>query len=179
MDVAALDAASAEPLYDAARERAMARRLRGARWRRLVLFFSAVVVAGAAAGGFTIANRDMLQAAVPPASEEPAVAETPVAPAAPSLASATSRPVTLPGADSDPNKVQARVAVPADPDQPGAGAPVQMQDSQSPAGQPRSIPLGGGSRLVATTTEPPPAAVLPPSALGFAPLPAPRPSSAP
>ncbi|MCV5839361.1 hypothetical protein OFN62_41120, partial [Escherichia coli] len=71
-----------------------------------------------------------------------------------SLASATSRPVQLPGsvgADSDPNKVQARVVVPSDPEPPVPTAPVQMQDSQASA--PRSIPLGGNS-FAATAPQP-------------------------
>ncbi len=173
--------ALAQPGYDPARERLASRRLKGARWRRLVLFFSAIVVAGAAAGGFTIANRDALLAALPPA-EVPSVAAAPApAPTAPSLASATSRSVQLPGLatpDSDPNKVQARVVIPADPEPQTAAAPIQMQDSQ-PAGAPRAIPLGGGGRLAVTAnSETTPA--LPSGALGFAaPVPAPRPSSAP
>ncbi|MBL8568346.1 MAG: hypothetical protein JNK84_04610 [Phreatobacter sp.] len=163
--------------YDPARARQAARRLKGARWRRLVLFFSAIVVAGAAAGGFTLANRDALMAAMPPpASPAPVAVATPDA-SAPSLASASSRSVQLPGAaspDSDPNKVQARVVMPADPEPPApAAVPVQMQDSQSPA-TPRSIPLGGGRFAAADETP-----ALPAGALGFAPVPAPRPSSAP
>lgn len=161
--------------YDPARARQAARRLKGARWRRLVLFFSAIVVAGAAAGGFTLANRDALLAAMPPPAPPAPVAATAPDATAPSLASASSRSVQLPGAgspDSDPNKVQARVVMPADPEPPAA-APVQMQDSQGTA-TPRSIPLGGG-RFAATDETP----ALPAGALGFAPVPAPRPSSAP
>jgi hypothetical protein len=164
--------------YDPVRERQAARRLKGARWRRLVLFFTAIVVAGTAAGGFTLANRDALLAAMPPPAPPAPVAAAAPDISAPSLASATSRSVQLPGAtspDSDPNKVQARVVMPADPEPPApAAVPVQMQDSQSPAA-PRSIPLGG--RLASTAADETPA--LPSGALGFAPVPAPRPSSAP
>lgn len=163
--------------YDAARERAVARKLRNARWRRLVLLFSAVAVAGAAAGGFTMANKEALLAA---ASHVPAEAREAAAPAVtqPSLASSTSRPVQLPGAETDPNKVQARVVMPADPEPAApASAPMQMQDSQPAA--PRTIPLGG-NRLAATADSASgEAADLPSSAMGFAPVPAPRPSRAP
>ncbi len=173
----------AEAAYDPVRERLAARRLKGARWRRLVLFFSAILVAGAAAGGFTLANRDALLAAIPAAEPSTPTAVAPEA-SAPSLASATSRSVQLPGLatpDSDPNKVQARVVIPADPEPlaatPAAPAtPIQMQDSQ-PAGAPRAIPLGGGRLAVTASSETTPA--LPPGALGFAPMPAPRPASAP
>jgi hypothetical protein len=175
----------AEAVYDPVRERLAARRLKGARWRRLVLFFSAILVAGAAAGGFTLANRDALLAAIPAAEPSTPTAVAPE-PSAPSLASATSRSVQLPGLatpDSDPNKVQARVVIPADPEPQSAAAPaspaapIQMQDSQS-AGAPRAIPLGGGRLAVTASSEPAPA--LHSGALGFAaPVPAPRPSSAP
>lgn len=161
--------------YDPVRERQAARRLRGARWRRLVLFFSAIVVAGAAAGGFTLANRDALLAAIPAEPPAPVAAAAPDA-STPSLASSATRSVQLPGVtspDSDPNKVQARVVIPADPEPPAA-VPVQMQDSQG-SGAPRSIPLGG--RLAATAADEAPA--LPAGALGFAPVPAPRPTNAP
>ncbi len=163
--------------YDPVRARQAARRLKGARWRRLVLFFSAIVVAGAAAGGFTLANRDALMAAMPP-PPAPVAAAAPDA-SAPSLASASSRSIELPGAaspGSDPNKVQARVVMPVDPEPPApAAVPVQMQDSQP--GAPRSIPLGGGRMASTAADETPPA--LPPGALGFAPVPAPRPATAP
>jgi hypothetical protein len=185
-DPAAAAEAPALPgdVYDPARERQVARRLRAARRRRLALFFSAIVIAGAAAGGFTLANREALLAAMPPpAQPAPAPVVAAAEPAAPSLASATSRSVQLPGlggVDSDPNKVQARVVIPADPEPPVAAAPattpIQMQDSQQTAG-PRAIPLGSGP-FAAASADPAPA--LPTGALGFAaPVPAPRPSSAP
>lgn len=164
--------------YDAARERSVARKLRNARWRRLVLLFSAVAVAGAAAGGFTMANKEALLAA---ASHVPAETREAAAPAVtqPSLASSASRPVQLPGAETDPNKVQARVVMPADPEPPApASAPMQMQDSQ-PTG-PRTIPLGGGGRVAAAADSASGEATeLPAGAMGFAPVPAPRPSRAP
>ncbi len=185
MQPAAVAESLVEPAYDPARARRAARRLKGARWRRLVLFFSAIAIAGATAGGFTLANRDALLAAIPAA--EPAAppvvrtAATPE-PSAPSLASATSRAVQLPGLvtpDSDPNKAQARVVMPADPEPTAAtpATPIQMQDNQ-PAGAPRAIPLGGGGRLAVTASSDA-APALPSGALGFAPMPAPRPSSAP
>lgn len=167
-----------EVVYDAARERAVSRKLRNARWRRLVLLFSAVAVAGAAAGGFTMANKEALLAS---ARHVPAETRGPTPASEPSLASATSRPVQLPtpsavapNAEVDPNKVQARVVMPADPEPaPSAPAPMQMQDSQGAA--PRTIPLGG-NRLVTTADS---ASDVPAAALGFAPVPAPRPSRAP
>jgi hypothetical protein len=183
MQLAAEAEMLAEPAYDPARARLAARRLKGARWRRLVLFFSAIVIAGAAAGGFTLANRDALLAAIPaPEPSAPPAVSAAAAPesAGPSLASANSRSVQLPGLvtpDSDPNKAQARVVMPADPEPPAAApaTPIQMQDSQ-PSGAPRAIPLGGRLAVTASSEAAP---ALPSGALGFAPVPAPRPSSAP
>jgi len=173
------DAEFGAGVYDPARERAVARRLRGARRRRLALAATAIVIAAAAAGSFTIMNRDKIRAELAPAR----VANIP-APEAPALASSTSRPVQLSGTGADPNKVQARVIVPADPEpQPirppvTDPAPVQMQDTQT-ASAPRTIPL---SSPTPARSEAPPAddpAALPATALGFAPVPAPRPSRAP
>ncbi|MDP3545345.1 MAG: hypothetical protein Q8S29_04125, partial [Phreatobacter sp.] len=59
-------------MYDPVRERAVARRLRGARWRRLALLITAISISAAAAAGFTLFNRDMIQAELTPA---PVVAE--------------------------------------------------------------------------------------------------------
>ncbi|WP_298476196.1 hypothetical protein [Phreatobacter sp.] len=155
--------------YDPATERAVARRLRGARWRRLAFFVSAIAVAAAAAAAFTHAHRDTVAAFVPPPAPPAPIASP--APAAPSLASSTSRPVTLPGDAADPNKVQARIVVPADPEP--AAAPIQMQ---APPATARMIPLSTAVPAEAPRVEDstPPAA-----ALGFAPLPPPRPSRAP
>lgn len=49
-------------IYDPVRERAVARRLRGARWRRLALVVTAVSISAAAAASFTLMNREMIQA---------------------------------------------------------------------------------------------------------------------
>jgi len=159
--------------YDPATERAVARRLRGARWRRVAFLVSAVAVAAAAAAAFTHANRDTVAALVPPPAP---VASPAPAPAAPSLASSMSRPVTLPGEAADPNKVQARIVVPADPEPPAAAPPIQMQ--APPATPPRTISLTAGPPPAAAPTASEDAS-LPSAALGFAPLPAPRPARAP
>jgi hypothetical protein len=164
--------------YDPARERAMARRLRGARWRRLALTVFAVVLAAGTAAVFTLANREMIQAELAPVLLPPPPAPAPEAPA---LASSQSRPVTLPGTEADPNKVQARVIVPADPAPPPVAVapasppPIQMQ--APPAIAPRTISLSAAppAAAPAATEEAP----LPSSAIGFAPLPAPRPARAP
>lgn len=185
------DAPATPAAYDPAAERAAARRLKGARWRRLALAASAVCLAAAAAGAFTLANHDAIRSqfrADPPDEIEarPAAAQD-----APSLASGSSRPVQLPGQEAASDKVQARIVVPADPepqpvrpataDTAPAGttsadaAPVQMQDGSRSG--PRTIPLAPGPSAVASAeadAEAPPAA-----ALGFAPLPAPRPQRAP
>ncbi|AVO44508.1 hypothetical protein C6569_05200 [Phreatobacter cathodiphilus] len=164
--------------YDPARERAMARRLRGARWRRLAFTVFAIALAGGSAAVFTLANREMIQAELAPVLLP---AAPPPAPEAPALASSQSRPVTLPGTEADPNKVQARVIVPADPAPPPVAAapagppPIQMQ--APPATAPRTISLSAAppATVPAATEEAP----LPSAAIGFAPLPAPRPARAP
>jgi len=167
--------------YDPARERAVARRLRGARWRRLALIVTAISISAAAAASFTLMNRDMIQAELTPA---PVVA----APAAeaPALASSTSRPVHLPGTGADPNKAQARVIVPADPEpQPvrppvtEATAPVSPASETLAASAPRSISLSPASPVRGDAVQPASPAGLPAAALGFAPVPAPRPTRAP
>lgn len=162
--------------YDPVRERAIARRLRGARWRRLAVTAFVVVLAAGTAAVFTLANRDMIQAELAPVLMPPA---PPPPVEAPALASSQSRPVTLPGTEADPNKVQARVIVPADPTPPPAVAaptglpPIQMQ--APPAAAPRTISLTAAQPAAAASEEP----ALPSAAIGFAPLPAPRPAQAP
>jgi hypothetical protein len=164
--------------YDPARERAAVRRLRGARWRRLALTAFAIIFAAGTAAVFTLANRDVIQAELAPVLL-PAAA--PPAPEAPALASSQSRPVTLPGSEPDPNKVQARVIVPADPAPPPVAAapasppPIQMQ--APPAAAPRAISLTSAPPATAPAAGEEPA--LPSAAIGFAPLPAPRPARAP
>ncbi|WP_146144733.1 hypothetical protein [Phreatobacter cathodiphilus] len=156
----------------------MARRLRGARWRRLAFTVFAIALAGGSAAVFTLANREMIQAELAPVLLP---AAPPPAPEAPALASSQSRPVTLPGTEADPNKVQARVIVPADPAPPPVAAapagppPIQMQ--APPATAPRTISLSAAppATVPAATEEAP----LPSAAIGFAPLPAPRPARAP
>lgn len=162
-------------IYDPATERAVARRLRGARWRRLAFILSAVAVAAAAAAAFTHAHRDTVTALIPPpAPVEPAPAPAP--PAAPALASSTSRPVAAPNGAADPNKVQARIVVPSDPEPPAAAAPpIQMQ---APPAAARTIPLSPAPAAAVEVAREEDSA-LPPGALGFAPLPPPRPSRAP
>ena len=157
--------------YDPATERAVARRLRGARWRRLAFFVSAIAVAAAAAAAFTHAHRDTVAALVPPPAPPAPVASPAPAPTAPSLASSTSRPVTLPGDTADPTKVQARIVVPADPEP--AAAPIQMQ---APPATARMIPLSPAAPVEQARVE---ETAPPAGALGFAPLPPPRPSRAP
>ena len=164
--------------YDPAHERVMARRLRGARWRRLALTVFAVALAAGTAAVFTLANREMIQAELAPVLLPPPPAPAPEVPA---LASSQSRPVTLPGTEADPNKVQARVIVPADPAPPPVAAapasppPIQMQ--APPAIAPRTISLSAAPPAAAPAA--PEEAPLPSSAIGFAPLPAPRPARAP
>jgi hypothetical protein len=168
-----VDGVSTERLYDPVRERVMARRLRGARRRKLAVICSSVLIAAVAAGGFTLAHRDMVSAETASLAPAPAQVEAPALSTQPSLASSTSRSVQLPGtADSDPNKAQARVFVPEAERTASAApaAPMQMQDQTAEAF--RQIPLGGGR----AADEAP---ALPSGALGFAPLPTPRPSQAP
>ncbi len=166
------------PAYDPAQERLVARRLRGARWRRFFMVSVAIAIAAGTAAVFTMANREMIEAELTPA---PVMAVPAAVPEAPALASSQSRPVSLPGTEADPNKVQARVIVPADPVPPAATAPaspspIQMQ--APPATAPRNIALP-----VVPPQPGAPAAeedsALPGTALGFAPLPAPRPARAP
>jgi hypothetical protein len=167
-------------IYDPVRERAVARRLRGARWRRLALVVTAVSISAAAAASFTLMNREMIQAELTPA---PVVTEPAPAAEAPALASATSRPIQLPGAGADPNKVQARVIVPSDPEPQAVRPPVTDTADAAPqpeapgAAAPRTIalspsPIRGDSAAEAQSA-------LPAGILGFAPVPAPRPSRAP
>lgn len=165
-------------IYDPVRERAVARRLRGARWRRLALVVTAISISAAAAASFTLMNREMIQAELTPA---PVVAEPAPAAEAPALASATSRPIQLPGAGADPNKVQARVIVPSDPEPQPVRPPVTDTADAAPqpdaAAAPRTIalspsPIRGDAAAEAQNA-------LPAGVLGFAPVPAPRPSRAP
>lgn len=180
------DAAQTHPIdtddvaaaYDPARERAVARRLRGARWRRFAMSVVLVALAAGTAAVFTLANREMIEAEL-----APVLLPTPPAPApeVPALASSQSRPVTLPGTEADPNKVQARVIVPADPTPPPAAVapasppPIQMQ--APPATPPRTISLSAAPPAAAPAASE--EALLPSAAIGFAPLPTPRPARAP
>jgi hypothetical protein len=165
-------------VYDPARERAVARRLRGARRRKFAVTVVLVALAAGTAAVFTMANREMIQAELAPVLLPPPPAPAPEAPA---LASSQSRPVTLPGTEADPNKVQARVIVPADPTPPqpaataASPAPIQMQ--APPATAPRTISLSAAPPAAAPAASE--EAALPSAAIGFAPLPAPRPARAP
>lgn len=166
--------------YDPARERVVARKLRGARWRRLFLTGVAIAIAAGTAAVFTLANREMIEAELAPA---PVMAVPAPMPEAPALASSQSRPVSLPGTEADPNKVQARVVVPADPSPPPvAGAPpvgpAPLQMQAQPAGAPRtiSLPVAPPQPAASAADE---GGALPTTALSFAPLPAPRPARAP
>ncbi len=166
--------------YDPIQERMVARRLRGARWRRLFMISVAVAMAAGTAAVFTMSNREMIEAELTPA---PVMAVPAAVPEAPALASSQSRPVSLPGTEADPNKAQARVIVPADPVPPVATAgaptdPAPLQMRAPAAAAPRSISLPGvPPQPGAPAAEEDPA--LPGTALGFAPLPAPRPARAP
>jgi len=163
--------------YDPAQERMVARRLRGARWRRFFMLSVAVAMAAGTAAVFTMANREMIEAELTPA---PVMAVPAAVPEAPALASSQSRPVSLPGTEADPNKVQARVIVPADPSPPPGAptdpAPLQMRAPAATA--PRNIALPVVPQQPAAPAAEDDSA-LPGTALGFAPLPAPRPARAP
>ncbi len=165
-------------MYDPVRERAVARRLRGARRRRLALLITAISISAAAAAGFTLFNRDMIQAELTPA---PVVAEPAPAAEAPALASSTSRLIQLPGTGADPNKVQARVIVPADPEPQPVRAPVtdDAVPNATPDAAPRTIALSPASPIRGDAAPAEAQGALPAAALGFAPVPAPRPSRAP
>ncbi|WP_439575372.1 hypothetical protein [Phreatobacter sp.] len=190
--------------YDPARERAVARRMKRQRWRRIALTTTAICLAAVAAGAFTLANRDTIvtalsgggaapQAAAPAAAAPGPAQPVAAAPVAPALASAHSQAVALPAPPAQPAKVQARIIVPAEP------APIRPpvistdpEPSQDPAAEPaatetqqaagapgiRQIPLGGGRAIDQAA---PAAAPAPPAAaLGFvAPVPPPRPANAP
>ncbi|QCK86981.1 hypothetical protein E8L99_15055 [Phreatobacter aquaticus] len=190
-------------LYDPEQERAVARRLRGVRWRRLMVTGGALALAAAGATGLTLASRDAVQGSVRTetvATTTPAPVTAPILqvgpqPAAspdtpPVLSSASSTPARLvtPPA-SDPNKLQERIATatPATPEPLGAArafSPPTDSNGTTPEGI-RRIPLAAGGRaLVPAQGEQPAspavAAVEPTQPMAAtAPLPPRRPNRAP
>jgi hypothetical protein len=167
--------------YDLNRERAVAKRLRGGRRRRLGIVAGAIALAAGAAAGFTLTQD-------PPQLGDAWAAVAPEAPApAPALATSTSTPVKLATPESDPNKRQERVATTGpdgQPDHSGRPAIALQGGVEAPHDGVRRISLTP-SRIAEGNSLPPAASGFAPAettatemTMPLAPVPQPRPSRA-
>jgi hypothetical protein len=173
-DVAA--ASASDVLFDPDLERVVAKELQGGRRRNFATVAGAVLVAAVVAAGYTIVSQDG------PASPE---ARAAAAPPAPALAATVSAPVKLAAPDSDPNKVQERVAATApDPAPAERPVPATWRAGQMPGDGVRRIPLGPNRDAeaaavpqAATAFSAQDAALSTELTIPAAPLPVPRPSA--
>lgn len=183
-------------LYDPEQERAVARRLRGIRWRRMLLTGGALALAAAGATGLTLASRDAVEGSTPAATVAavaPAVPTAPVlqvgpqpaaSPDTPVLSSTQSTPVRLPP-QSDPNKLQERIITATTPDRPadpaGSASAFAPPAGASPVPEGvRRIPLATGRPITAAANDQPASpAVSPAVTEGSAPTAAPLPPRRP